>query len=80
MNALTALRPVDGQGTWEHSESHRELRLTYPGMLVVCCLLGLLFGLLYSAGQKAVCAMDRAAYGEPRHSYCEGWKNPAVTP
>lgn len=71
MSALTALRPVEGQGTWRHTPQPRCTQLTLLGTVVVCFALMGVFLLLLRVGHTGVCAMDRAAYGHEAHRYCE---------
>jgi hypothetical protein len=73
VSVLTALRPVDGAGTWEHTRPHSELRLTLLGTLVVCALMGALFGAAVVAGRHVMCRIDRSAAGRVTHSYCPGF-------
>lgn len=70
MSALTALRPVEGQGTWRHTPQPRRTQLTLLGTVVVCFALMGLFLLALAGGRVLVCKADRAAYGHGAHRYC----------
>jgi hypothetical protein len=73
MSAWTALKPVDGAGTWRHTARHSDLQLTLLGTFVVCLLMAVAFLLLLKGGRAVMCATHTGAQGKPTISYCEGF-------
>jgi hypothetical protein len=50
-HSWTALRPVDGAGTWQHTPSHSDTRWTLLGALFIGAMCGLALAVLYFGGQ-----------------------------
>lgn len=67
----TWMRPVEGAGTWTHTQPHG-LRLTLLGTFVVCLLLTLAFLAVLAVGRQVMCA-THVHDGHPTLSYCPGF-------